>query len=321
MHSLRSVRPTVRAGATAVGAASRPARRLTAAQRTPRGLVLPAILFLFVVTQLPFFLTIFYSLRSWNLLVPGRGQEWVWADNYLTLLTDLNILESMVRTVVYTGAVVTFGLALGLVLAFLLHRPFPGRALARTMLLTPMLIMPAASALVWKNMVLHPVYGALPWLLGELGLPRADLLSQQPMVAVILIGVWQWCPFMMLIVLAGLASMDEEQLEAARIDGAGWWSSTRHLVLPHLSSYISVAILLGTIFILPTFDTLFIATAGGPGFATTNLAYAVYKLAFANFDIGLSSALGIINTVFTIVVATVLVRAAGRVLVRGEVLA
>lgn len=302
-----------------MGGAFRPAHR-PQVHRTPRGLLVPAIVFLFVVTQFPFLLTIYYSLRSWNLLTPGRGQHWVWAENYVTLLTDRNIVESMVRTIGYTASVVAFALLLGLTLAFLLHRRFRGRAVTRTLLLTPMLIMPTAGGLVWKNMLLHPVYGALPWLLGLLGFRGVDMLSQQPMVAVILIGIWQWYPFMMLILLAGLASLDEEQLEAARIDGADWWQGARYVVLPHLSSYISVGILLGTIFILPTFDTLFIATSGGPGFATTNLAYAVYKLAFANFDIGLSSALGIINAVFTIVAATLLVRVAGRLLVRSEVL-
>ncbi len=305
--------------AAAIGSRLRPTGRRHPSL-APRGLVAPTIAFLFLVTQFPFFLTLFYSVRSWNLLVPTRGQDWVGLENYATVLTDPNIVASMGRTVIYTAGVVGVALLLGLVAAFLVHQPFPGRGLVRTMLLTPMLIMPTAGALVWKNMVLHPVYGAVPWLLGELGFPRVDLLAHAPMASVIAIGVWQWFPFMMLILLAGLAALDEEQLEAARIDGAGFWQTTRFLVLPHLSSYIAVAVLLGTIFVLPTFDTLFIATAGGPGFATTNLAYAVYKLAFANFDIGLSSALALVNVVFTIVVATLLVRVAGRVLVRGEVL-
>jgi sorbitol/mannitol transport system permease protein len=296
-------------------------RRSAASRRDPRWLLVPALVYLLVVTQVPFLQTIWYSLRSWNLLKPRAGQQFVGIDNYTELLTDRNIIDSMVRTVTLTASVVALALLLGLGLAGLLHRRFRGRALARTLLLTPLLIMPAASALVWKNMLMHPVYGFIPWLFKQLGMGSFDPLSQSPFAAVVLIATWQWYPFMMLILLAGLAALDEETLEAARIDGAGIVATTRYVVLPHLSSYMTIAIILGTVFILPTFDILYVATGGGPGFATTNLAYAVYRLAFANFDIGLSSALGIINAVFVIIVATLLVRLTRRFSARGEVFA
>jgi sorbitol/mannitol transport system permease protein len=296
------------------------ARLIPKHTRTPRGLVPPAIIYLVIITQLPFIFTVLNSLRLWQLLRPELGQKFVGLRNYYLLVTDPFVISTIIRTLVYTFSVVILSLLLGLVIAFLLHRSFPGRGIARTMLLTPMLIMPAASALVWKNMILHPVYGIFPWLMKALDLPSIDMLSQYPLAAVIIISVWQWYPFMMLISLAGLASIEQEQLESAQIDGANWWQSTRYIILPHLSSYLNVAILLGSIFILPTFDTLFIATAGGPGYATTNLAYAVYKFAFANFDIGKSSALGIINAIFTIIIATYLIRLTGKFLIRSEVL-
>jgi sorbitol/mannitol transport system permease protein len=289
-------------------------------RRTPTGLILPAIVFLFLVTQLPFLLTIYYSLRSWNLLRPDLGQEWVGLENYESLFSDGTLLAAMWNTLIFTGAVVVLSLLLGLGFALLVNRPFPGRGIVRTLLITPMLIMPVVGALVWKNMMLHPVYGAVPWALSKVGIQKVDVLAQQPMAGVIGISVWQWTPFMMLVLLAGLSSVDETTLEAARIDGASKWHEFWYVVLPHLSSYATVAVLLGTLFVLPTFDTLYVATGGGPGFATTNLAYAVYKIAFANYDVGLSSALGLINAVFSLAVCFILIRVIGRIFARGEVL-
>lgn len=296
------------------------ARRAARKSRTPSGLILPAIVFLFLVTQLPFLLTIFYSLRSWNLLRPDQGQAWVGLENYQSLIFDGTLLAAMRNTLVFTGAVVAFSLLLGLGLALLMNRPFPGRGVIRTLLITPMLIMPVVGALVWKNMLLHPVYGALTWALSKVGIQKVDVLAQYPMAGVVGISVWQWTPFMMLVLLAGLSSVDETTLEAARIDGASKWHEFRYVLLPHLSSYATVAVLLGTLFVLPTFDTIYVATGGGPGFATTNLTYAVYKIAFANYSVGLASALGLINAVFSLVVCFVLIRVAGRIFARGEVL-
>ena len=216
----------------------------------PRWLLAPALLYLLVVTQVPFLMTIWYSTLDWNLLKPRDGQDFVGVDNYVDLLTDADIQATIWRTITLTGSVIILSLALGLALAALLNRQFRGRAIARTMLLTPLLIMPAASALVWKNQMMHPVYGLIPWLLEQVGIAGVDTLTHAPFASVVLITIWQWTPFMMLIMLAGLAALDEETLEAARIDGAGLVATARHIVLPHLSSYISIAVVLGVVFVL-----------------------------------------------------------------------
>lgn len=309
MASTKASVPQLKEG----GASSRKSKR------TPTGLIVPAVVFLFIVTQFPFFLTIFYSLRSWNLLRPDQGRSWVGLGNYTSLFADGSLIASTLNTLIFTGSVVGFSLVLGLGLALLVNRPFPGRGVVRTLLITPMLIMPVVGALVWKNMMLHPVYGALTWAIDKLGLPKVDVLAQYPMIGVVGISVWQWAPFMMLILLAGLSSIDEGTLEAAKIDGASKWNEFRYIIMPHISSYMTVAILLGTLFVLPTFDTIYVATGGGPGFATTNLAYAVYKIAFANYSVGVASALGVMNAVLSLIIFLILIRVVGKFFVRGGV--
>jgi sorbitol/mannitol transport system permease protein len=273
----------------------------TAAKR--RLPLLPALIFVIAVTQLPFLLTVFYSFQSWNLVRPG-SRHFVGLDNYIDVFSDTTFLVALLNTVLLTVVCVLVALLLGLGLAILLDRKFMGRGFVRTLLITPFLILPAAGALLWKTTVFDPTYGLLHFVFGT----DTDWLSEFPLASVMAQIVWQWTPFMMLLILAGLQSQSKEVLEAASVDGASRWRTFASITLPHLSRFLQLATLLGAIYIVNSFDAIFLMTQGGPGVASTNLPYYIYQRAFEGFDIGQSSAMGVIVVILTMIVATFALR-------------
>jgi sorbitol/mannitol transport system permease protein len=273
----------------------------TAAKR--RLPLLPALVFVIAVTQLPFLLTVFYSFQSWNLVRPG-SRHFVGLQNYVDVFSDTTFLVALLNTVVLTVVCVFVALLLGLGLAILLDRKFFGRGVVRTLLITPFLILPAAGALLWKTTMFDPTYGLLHFVFGT----DVDWLSEFPLAAVMAQIVWQWTPFMMLLILAGLQSQSKEVLEAANVDGAGRWRTFVSITLPHLSRFLQLATLLGAIYIVNSFDAIFLMTQGGPGTASTNLPYYIYQRAFEGFDVGQSSAMGVVVVILTMIVATFALR-------------
>jgi sorbitol/mannitol transport system permease protein len=284
-----------------------------------RSLILPAMLYTIVVTQIPFLFTIWYSLQSWNLLRPGT-RHFVGLENYGKVFSDAGFRNAIVNTITFTASAVIFSLVIGLVLAILLDQKFRSRAVVRTLLISPFLVMPVAGALLWKTTMFNPVFGIVNWVLKPLGVGTLDWASKFPMPTIITVAVWQWTPFMMIILLSGLQSQSTDILEAARVDGAGNWQIFRRLTMPHLRTYLELCVLLGSIFILQTFDSIFIITQGGPGQATTNLPYFLYLQAFRRFEIGQAAALAIVTTIGTIIIATIALRVLSN-LFKGEELA
>ncbi|TCP56922.1 carbohydrate ABC transporter membrane protein 1 (CUT1 family) [Tamaricihabitans halophyticus] len=265
--------------------------------------LLPALFFVILVTQIPFLVTVFYSFQSWNLVRPG-SQHFVGLQNYVDVFADSQFRGAMLNTVVLTVVCVFVSLLLGLGLALLLDRQFLGRGVVRTLLITPFLILPAAGALLWKTSMFHPNYGLVNFVFGG----NTDWLSAFPLASVMTQVVWQWTPFMMLLILAGLQGQSKEVLEAAQVDGAGRWRTFASITLPQLSRYLQLAALLGAIYIVNSFDAIYLMTQGGPGTASTNLPYYIYQRAFEGFDIGQSSAMGVIVVVLTLIVATFTLR-------------
>jgi sorbitol/mannitol transport system permease protein len=284
-----------------------------------RSLILPAMLYTIVVTQIPFVITIWYSLQSWNLLRPGT-RHFVGLANYGKVFGDAGFRTAIVNTVVFTASAVLVSLVIGLVLAVLLDQKFRGRAVVRTLLISPFLIMPTAGALLWKTTMLNPVFGIVNFVLKPFGVGTLDWASKFPMLTIITVAVWQWTPFMMIILLSGLQSQSTDILEAARVDGAGNWQVFRRLTVPHLRTYMELSVLLGSIFIVQTFDSIFMITQGGPGQATTTLPYFLYLQAFRRFEIGQAAALAIVTTIGTIIIATIALRVLSN-LFKGEELA
>jgi sorbitol/mannitol transport system permease protein len=284
-------------------------RALAWARRAP---LLPALIFLIIVTQLPFVVTLVISFLNWNSLRPDQT-GFAGVENYVEVLTNADLRQAIITTIVLTVSVVLASLVIGLGLALLLDKKFIGRGLARTLLIAPFLVVPVAAALIWKHALLNPTYGlingTLTWvwsLFGSTTPPQPDLLSQAPLTAVILSLVWQWTPFMMLILLAGLQSRPMDTVEAAQMDGASPWDIFRHLTLPHLRQYLELGGLLGAIYIVQNFDAVFTLTSGGLG--TANLPYAVYQTFYFANEYGLASAAGVVVVIGTIIVATFALR-------------
>ncbi|MCW3813945.1 sugar ABC transporter permease [Micromonospora sp. DR5-3] len=270
---------------------------------TRRAPLLPALIFAIVVTQIPFLVTLYLSTLDWNALRPGR-RAFVGPANYGQVLTDGRLRAALLNTVVLTAASVVISVLLGLGLAILLDRRFPGRGVVRTLLITPFLVMPMAAALLWKHAIYNPSYGLINGVVGG----STDWVSRYPMLSVVTTLVWQWTPFMMLIILAGLQSQSLETLEAARVDGAGPWQTFTRITLPYLRPYLELSALLGSIYLVQTFDAVFTITQGGPGTATTNLPYEIYLTTFRKFEYGEAAAAGVVVVLGTIVVATFALR-------------
>jgi sorbitol/mannitol transport system permease protein len=269
--------------------------------------LLPALTFTIVVTQIPFLLTIWYSLQSWNLLHPTT-KHFAGLDNYKTIFSDTIFRTALVNTVILTLAPVLLSLLFGLGIALLLDRKVFGRGLLRSLVISPFLVMPAAAALVWKFTILDTQFGLLNWVLKPFGVNNVDWINTYPKATIITVLTWQWTPFMVLILLAGLQSQPADVLEAARVDGASGLQIFRWMTLPHLRQYMELGIVLGSIYLVQSFDAIFMITSGGPGQKTTNIPFYLYEVAFRSFDIGRASALGVVVVILTILVATFALR-------------
>lgn len=296
--------------ATASATGSNGAAMRKAGDWARRAPLLPALIFVIAMTQLPFVATVVISFMNWNAYYPDE-RGFTGFDNYVSTFTDTNARSAVIVTIVLTTSVVLLSLLLGLGIALLLDRKFRGRSAVRTMMITPFLIVPVAAALLWKHALYNPEYGLfngiLTWIFGE-GAPQPDWISDNPLLAIIVAIVWQWTPFMMLILLAGLQSRPLDVIEAARIDGANSWQIFTHMTLPHLRQYIELAGLLGAIYVVQNFDHVFTITSGGLG--TANLPYYIYQTFYTAQDYGRASAAGVVVVIGTIIIATAALRTA-----------
>ncbi|WP_315736061.1 MULTISPECIES: sugar ABC transporter permease [unclassified Bradyrhizobium] len=276
-----------------------------------RALMSPAVILLFIWMIVPLALTVYFSTLHYSLLDPG-SERFVGLENFEYFLTDPAFLASLQNTLVLVGSVLLLTIGLGIPLALLLDQPVIGRNIIRLMVIAPFFVMPTVSALVWKNLLMHPVSGLFAWIATSLGMTPIDWFTDAPLLAVIFIVAWQWLPFATLILLTALQSLDEEQKEAAEMDGAGAVSRFIYLTVPHLARPITVVILIETIFLLTVFAEIFVTTGGGPGLQTTNIAFLVYSQALIQFDVGTASAGGLVAVVIANIVAFFLVRIVGR---------
>ncbi|MEI3855216.1 MULTISPECIES: carbohydrate ABC transporter permease [Ensifer] len=278
-----------------------------------RLMIAPSVLLLLAWMIVPLAMTIYFSFLRYNLLMPGM-EEFAGFSNYSYFLTDPAFFQAIFNTLAIVLGVLFITVVGGIALALLLDQPMFGQGIVRILVIAPFLIMPTVAALVWKNMFMNPVNGLFAWIAKLFGLQPFDFLANAPLMSVILIVAWQWLPFATLILLTALQSLDEEQKEAAQMDGAGAWSRFIYLVLPHLSRAITVVILIQTIFLLSVFAEILVTTNGGPGTQSTNLTFLVYAQALLQFDVGGASAGGIIAVILANIVAFFLMRMIGKTL-------
>ncbi len=276
-----------------------------------RVLTAPAVILLFVWMIVPLALTIYFATQRYNLLNPALS-GFIGLENFEYFLTDPAFLTALANTLTLVGSVLAITIVLGIPVALLLDQPVMGQGIVRLMVIAPFFVMPTVSALVWKNLLMHPVSGLFAWIATSLGFRPIDWFAELPLFSIILIVSWQWLPFAALILLTALQSLDEEQKEAALMDGAGPFSRFGYIVLPHLARPITVVILIETIFLLTVFAEIFVATGGGPGLQTTNIAFLIYSQALIQYDVGTASAGGLVAVVIANIVAFFLVRLVGR---------
>ena len=274
-------------------------------------LVAPSVAVLLLWMIVPLVMTLWFSFQYYNLLNPTAA-GFAGIENYRFLITDPDFWASLANTLILLGSVLVVTVVFGTLLAVLYDQSFPGRNIARLLVVAPFFVMPTVSALVWKNLMMHPIYGVLGFLARSLGFEAVDWFADYPMFSVIVILSWEWLPFALLILLTAVQSLDHEQREAARMDGAGPIAQFFHITLPHLGRAISVVVMIETIFLLTVFAEFFVTTSGGPGNATTNLAFLIYARALIQFDVGGASAGGVIAILLANIVAFFLVRTIAR---------
>ena len=277
------------------------------------GLLSPALVALLLWMIVPLAMTLWFSFQRYNLLNP-QMTGFAGFDNYKSLLTDSTLWKAMLNTLILVVSVLAVTVVLGTLLAVLFDQEFFGRAVARLLIIAPFFVMPTVSALIWKNMLLHPVNGLVAFLMQAVGLQAIDWFGSWPMTAIVIIVSWQWLPFALLILLTAIQSLDQEQREAARMDGARPVHLFFFIILPHLRRAITVVIMIETIFFLSVFAEIFVTTSGGPGLATTNLAFLIYIRALLEYDVGSASAGGVIAIVLANIVAIFLTRTVARTL-------
>ncbi|TMC97303.1 MAG: sugar ABC transporter permease [Chloroflexi bacterium] len=270
---------------------------------------LPALVYMIVLTQIPFLLAVWFSLHAWNLLVPSEGFPFVGLTNYVTeFVRDVNFWPIMGHTLELVAGAMILALVAGTILALLLNRPMWGRNVLRGIATVPFLVTPSVMALIWKNLFLSPSTGMVNWLLHFIGIPAVPWFSAFPLQSIIFIVAWEWTPFVMLVILAGLQSVPGEVLEAAKVDGANAITTFWRVVFPLLRKPYQIAILFGTIFIFQTFGEIYVTTSGGPGVTTNTLPYYTYRAALSSFQIGQAATLGVIGVVVAILAARGMLR-------------
>lgn len=277
----------------------------------PRLLMAPAVVTLFLWMIVPLLMTIYFSTVRYNLMQPGDKEFIGWA-NFEFFFTDPDFGASVANTLLLLGAVIVITVVLGIALALLVNEAFPGRGLVRVLLISPFFVMPTANALLWKHMMMNPVYGVLAQVWQFFGLQPVDWMVDHALLSIIIIVAWQWLPFACLIFITSLQSLDRDQMEAAGMDGANPLQKFWFLTLPHLARPIAVVIMIEMIFLLSVFAEIFTTTGGGPGNASTNVAFLIYKQALMNFDVGVASAGALFAVVLANIAAVFLIRLIGK---------
>ncbi len=277
----------------------------------PRMLMAPAVATLFLWMIVPLAMTIYFSLIRYNLMQP-EAVGFIGLENFEYFVTDPSFGEAVKNTLLLLGSVILITVIGGIGLALLIDDPFPGRGLVRILLISPFFVMPTVNALLWKHMMMNPIYGVLAQVWQFFGATPIDWLTDMPLFSVIVMVSWQWLPFATLIFITALQSMSREQLEASRMDGATYLQQLRYLYIPHLGRSIAVVVMIEMIFLLSVFAEIYTTTGGGPGDASTNVAFLIFKHALLSFDAGVASAGALFAVVLANIAAIFLIRMVGK---------
>ena len=271
-------------------------------------MLVPVLLLLAVLSLFPFFYIIWMSLNIVS-LINGISFDFAGLANWTRMFTDEIVGAAWARAALYFVATVGLEMILGIAIALLVHEIVWGKNLVLSLILLPMFMAPVIVGLLGRFLT-DSSYGLYAYVLSELGIFERDILgtASSALPAVILMDVWEWTPLIVLIVLAGLASVNQYVIEAAKVDGAGYLERLRYIVAPSIAGVVIVALLVRSMDAIRYFDIITVTTNGGPGNTTKIIPIRLYETAFRFFDLGYAAAIGLGMLVFSILVANVFVR-------------
>ena len=271
----------------------------------------PLVIVLGGIVVYPLLYSLWLSFTNFNILKQDQTRL-VGLDQYLGLASNATYVAGLVNTLVFVGLAVALELVFGLALALALQRVLPGRGrnALRSFLLTPMFVTPIAVGLMFR-FLLNQQLGLIPAILKPLGIQIDFFGTQLALFSIVAIDVWQWTPFMLLLLLAGLESLPPQPFEAAKVDGAGTWFTFRNVTLPLLRPVIAVAVLIRGLDAFKVFEYVFAITRGGPGSATETLQYQVYRTGFSFFRLGEAAAMAFVLVAIVLLLIVPLYRRVG----------
>ena len=266
-------------------------------------LVLPAVVFVAIITQVPFLITLILSFIKWNVKRPDIPISFAGLDNYIYIFSDSNFYRVLFNSFIQALVSLALCSVLAFLLALLFNRTFKGIHIARSFIMIAYFVMESVVGIIWKTLILSPSFGMNQVLAGLFGLePISFFDSSHSLITIIILIVWQWTPFMFMILLAGLQNLSEEVMESAKIDGARGLKMIWYIKIPMIKSYFEVGMMFGLINILKVFGLVFVTTQGGPGVSSANLPYYVYRTAFYDWQMGRSSAIAVITVAITLII-------------------
>ncbi|WP_422479121.1 carbohydrate ABC transporter permease [Pleomorphochaeta sp. DL1XJH-081] len=283
-------------------------------RKTEYRYLLPAVVVVAVMTQVPFLLTIIFSTLRWNLSRPDLPRQFNGFENYLYFLKieslgDLPEFYSILwQTILITGVTLALCSVVGFLLALLLDHDIPGVNIARTLMLGPFFVMSTASGVIWKTTIFNTTFGWYGVIAKALGFTPVDLLSYHPIGVIIVLFTWQWMPFFILVLLAGLQGIPQDLVDSMRIDGVNWFQGVFKIKLPLIMNHMRVAVMLGLVFLIKEFGLILVTTAGGPGTRSYTLPYSVYMQVFSANNVGRAGALAAMTVLLTLILVNLLYR-------------
>jgi multiple sugar transport system permease protein len=278
-------------------------------------MAMPTILVLVLIIIGPLVYSAVLSTYSWRLTELNQPKTFVFLDNYLEIARDPVFWTATLNTFMFVIGTVSVELVLGFLIALLLNEIGLGRRIATSIILLPMIITPVIVALIWRYMY-DPQFGIINYAIQQLGYPgEIGFLSRANLAlpSLMLVDIWQMTPFVVLVLHAGLLTVSTEAVEAARVDGAGYWQVVRHVIIPFLVPLIVLVLLLRTMDTYRVFDTIYVLTKGGPGLATETVGIYTYRSAFTFFRMGYGMALAIVTLLIIVVISLLYVRLQRRV--------
>ncbi len=269
-------------------------------------LLTPTIVLLLVLTVYPLIFALIASFQSFN--IRTATYSFGGFSNFTEMVTDPFFWNAMKNTGIYTGVAVSVEFGLGLALALALNESFPGRNVFRSLMLAPMMLPPIVVAVIFKIVYMQD-FGIANWLLGLVGIHGMlwESASKTALFSLIVVDIWEWTPFMFLILLAGLQAVPSDPYEAAIVDGAGPFQVFRHITFPLLIPSVLIALLLRLMDTLRIFDLIFVMTGGGPANATETMSLYVYQTAFRFSNVGSATAMSFVLLIITVAIGNVFV--------------